>query len=956
MSDIMSALSCLQGSEWLIAFIVSGILVFVGIQLVPRASALFKKSAACPDHTEEMKLEAWHSKDIQYMFELSETTHDGLSEEEASRRLGIHGLNRLPETKAQGMFVRFLCQFHNVLIYVLIIAGVVTFMLDHWLDAGVIMAVVFMNAVIGFVQEGKAENALRAIRHMLSPSAMVMRNARQLRIPAEQLVPGDVVLLQSGDKVPADLRLFRVKGLRVQEAALTGESIAIEKNTNSVDQHADIGDRYGMAYSGTLVSHGQGSGVVVATGAQTELGHISTLVADVESVTTPLLRQISQFARWLTAAILLIALLNFVFGVLVRDYAAAEMFMASVSLAVAAIPEGLPAIMTITLAMGVQRMARRHAIIRKLPAVETLGAVSVICSDKTGTLTRNEMTVRSIVDSVKLFKITGTGYDPHGVVMIGSTNVQADENPCLMEVLRGALLCNDASVERKNQHESEYIVHGDPMEGALLIAGLKVGFDIEEEAKKFPRTDLIPFESEHQFMATLHHNHMGDGFIFLKGAPERVLEMCAYQRGENAEQALEKKYWLQRIKELAEQGQRVLAIAVKPAHREQMELRFADVESGLTLLGMCGLIDPPRTEAIDSIRTCEAAGIRVKMITGDHAMTAGAIARQLNLVNVERVLTGRELDQMTEEELMEQVLKVDVYARVSPEHKLRLVRLLQQQGLIVAMTGDGVNDAPALKRADVGTAMGKNGTEAAREAAEMVLADDDFSSIAHAVKEGRIVYDNLKKAILFILPTNGGEALIILAAILSGFHQLPLTPVQILWVNMITAVTLALALAFEPAEKNVMSRPPVKASEPLLNAHLIWRIAFVSVILMSGTFGLFLWDIEQGATIEHARTVAVNTLVMFEIFYLFNSRYIHATVFSWAGFTENRYVLIAIGILILFQLAFTYLMPMQLLFGTEAIGFNMWVLIALVSSSVLFLVELEKFFMRRCEFRKRCGV
>jgi magnesium-transporting ATPase (P-type) len=448
-------------------------------------------------------------------------------------------------------------------------------------------------------------------------------------------------------------------------------------------------------------------------------------------------------------------------------------------------------------------------------------------------------------------------------------------------------------------------------------------------------------------MATLHHGHMGEGFIYLKGAPERVLEMCSYQRIDDNNHPLNRDHWLDRTEQMAQQGQRVLAIAVKQVANEQNELSFDDVNDGLTLLGLFGLIDPPRDEAIDAVHNCAQAGIRVKMITGDHSATARAIAQQLQLINSDSVLTGQKLELMSEDELRQCIEEVDVYARVNPEHKLLLVKLLQEQGLIVAMTGDGVNDAPALKRADVGTAMGHNGTEAAKEAAEMVLADDNFASISHAVEEGRTVYDNLKKAILFILPTNGGEALIILAAILFGFHQLPLTPVQILWVNMVTAVTLALSLAFEPPEKKVMQRPPRYSHEPMLTPHLIWRIAFVSIILMGGTFGLFLWERAQGYSIEHARTVAVNTLVMFEIFYLFNSRYITASIFNWSGLTGNRYVLIAIGILFIFQLAFTYLGPMQSLFGTTAIDIDIWIHIMLVSSSVLFLVEIEKWFVRQ---------
>jgi magnesium-transporting ATPase (P-type) len=888
----------------------------------------------------------WHAQSAETAFESLKSSPSGISKEEAEQRLAHYGENRLPEPKSRTLLMRFLYQFHNLLIYVLISAGVVTAVLGHWIDASVIAGVVLINAVIGFVQEGKAEDALKAIQQMLSPNAMVIRGGKQISIKAEYLVPGDIVFLQSGDKVPADLRLFRVKGLQIQESALTGESIAVEKSVTSVEKASVIGDRRCIAYSSTLVTHGQGSGVVVKTGADTEIGRISTLVSEVESVTTPLLAQMAQFGRWLTIAILAIAAITFIFGFYVRSYAATDMFLAAVSLAVAAIPEGLPAIMTITLAIGVQRMAKRNAIIRKLPAVETLGAVSVICSDKTGTLTRNEMTVRSIATTKNLFEISGTGYNPHGTISLLGKDVLLEERPLLHQLSRAAMLCNDASLE---QRENEWFVHGDPMEGALLVAGLKAGLEIETEVKKYPRKDLIPFESEHRFMATLHHSHTGEAFVFVKGAPEQILKMCSRQRSLNADMLLDKAYWLGRIEELAAQGQRVLAMAVKPVNLEKKELTFSDVEDDLVMLGLFGMIDPPREEAIEAVQACNKAGIRVKMITGDHGATALAISRQLKLLNTDTVLTGEEIGAMSEDELKARVHDVDVYARVNPDHKLLLVRLLQEQGMIVAMTGDGVNDAPALKRADVGTAMGRNGTEVAKEAAEMVLADDNFASIMHAVEEGRTVYDNLKKSIIFILPTNGGEALIVLGAIVLGFEKLPLTPVQILWVNMITAVTLALSLAFEPPEKNVMNRPPRRSNEPMLSTYLVWRVVFVSFILMGGTMGLFLWEVQAGASIEHSRTVAVNTLVVFEIFYLFNSRYIKDSVFNWEGFTGNRYVLIAIVLLLLFQLGFTYITPMQTLFGTTAIGFTMWLGIIAVSSSVLFLVELEKYIVRKRE-------
>lgn len=887
----------------------------------------------------------WYMVDFKQVISRLDSAESGLSSEQAHERYLRYGANRLPEPEPVPPWLRFLYQFHNLLIYVLIVAGAVTAILQHWLDASVIFGVVVINALIGYIQEGKAENALNAIRQMLSPHAMTLRDGAQLTLDAENLVVGDVVLLQSGDRVPADLRLIWVKGIQIQESALTGESIAVEKNIESLKSDAPLGDRINMAYSGTLVTHGQGRGVVVATGVDTEIGRIGSLVAEVKATTTPLLRQMDQFGRWLTLAILIVAFVTFFFGIFLQDYHAADMFLASVSLAVAAIPEGLPAIMTITLAIGVQRMAQRNAIIRKLPAVETLGSVMVICSDKTGTLTRNEMAVRGIATCQDSFKVSGAGYDPHGSIALNGEEIQVEGQPLLGEVIRAGVLCNDASLQQIS--DLEWRVHGDPMEGALLVAGMKAGIDHSVANKQHPRTDLIPFESEHRFMATLHHSHSGGAFIIIKGAPEELIKICKLQRTLNGDEAIDQELWLKRINEMAGRGQRVLAIGIKPMPIDKSELNYRDVQNGMILLGMFGLIDPPRSESIDAVKQCLQAGIRVKMITGDHSATALAIARQLKLTNCNEALVGQELEQMDDQQLGDRVMKIDVFARVSPEHKLRLVSLLQEQQQVVAMTGDGINDSPALKRADVGTAMGQNGTEAAKEASEMVLADDNFASIISAVEEGRTVYDNLQKAILFILPTNGGEALIILAAIVLGFSELPLTPVQILWVNMITAVTLALALAMEPSEPGLMHRKPRKVGEPLLTPFLIWRIVFVATILTGGTFGLFLWAGEQGMTISESRTIAVNTLVMFEIFYLFNSRYIIAPVLNWHGLVGNRYVLFAIALLVVFQMGFTYLPQLQYLFGTAPIEPGVWLLIILVASSVLILVEIEKFFYRK---------
>lgn len=885
----------------------------------------------------------WHSFDTDSSFRQLSSSIAGLSQSDAQKRLQESGANRLRPAQRKSALGRLLLQFHNVLIYVLLGAATITALLGHWVDSGVIFGVVILNAIIGFIQEGKAEKALDAIRNMLSQQATVKRDGKFVIIPAEQLVPGDIVLIQSGDKVPADLRLFKVRELRIEEAMLTGESVPVEKSIQPVSENSSIGDRKCLAYSGTLVTYGQAQGMVVATGDDTEIGRISGMLRQVETLTTPLLRQMATFAKWLTAAIGIIAATTFAYGYLLQSYSASDMFLAAVGLAVAGIPEGLPAIMTITLAIGVQRMARKNAIIRRLPAVETLGSVTIICSDKTGTLTRNEMTVQTVTTGAGVCEVSGAGYDPHGTFTLDNKEINVDEFPLLQEMARAALLCNDASLTEEN---GQWQIQGDPTEGALVTLALKAGLEHDYCLSQYPRTDAIPFESQHRFMATLHHDHSKHGFIYLKGAPERVLEMCHQQRMRGEDVPLDKVYWETCMHNMASHGQRLLAIAFKPALAEQQSLAFKDVDDGLTLLGVVGIIDPPREEATQAVRLCQSAGIRVKMITGDHAITARAIATQMGIGDGVTVVQGSDLENFDEIQLKEAVQKSDIFARVSPEQKLQLVTTLQAMGEVVSMTGDGVNDAPALKRADVGVAMGHKGTEVAKEAAEMVLTDDNFASIAHAVEEGRTVYDNLKKSILFVLPTNGGEALIIIAAIVMG-TQLPITPVQILWINMITAVTLALTLAFEPPEKNVMQRPPRNPKEPILSRFLVWRVVFVSVILVAGTFGLFLWERQHGASIELARTVAVNTLVMFEIFYLFSARYLLAPSLTFKGLFGNRYALYAIGLLLMFQLAFTYLSPMQTLFATTAMDLSAWLRVIIVASSVLFLVEIEKLLLRK---------
>jgi magnesium-transporting ATPase (P-type) len=885
---------------------------------------------------------SWHQLPADEVLAAQHTDSAGLTTEQAARRLAEFGPNRLTPPAKRGPLLRFLLQFHNVLIYVLLAAAAVTALLAHWVDTAVIIGVVVINAVIGFIQEGKAEHAMEAIRGMLSPEAAVLRGGERIVVAAETLVPGDIVLLATGDKVPADLRLLYEKNLRIEEAALTGESTAVEKDVAPVAAQAVLGDRYCMAYSGTLVVYGQASGVVVATADRTEIGRISAMLEEVKSLTTPLLRQMETFGRWLTVAITALAALTFLFGWLVHSFHLGDMFLAAVSMAVAAIPEGLPAVLTITLALGVQRMAGRNAIVRRLPAVEALGSVTTICTDKTGTLTRNEMTVQRVITATQTFEVSGSGYAPNGGFSLDGKPVDLATLPHVFDLLRAGLLCNDAQLI---ESEGQWHIAGDPTEGALIPLALKAGLNARLELDALPRTDHIPFESEHRFMATLHHDQNGHAFIFVKGAVEQVLAMCRLQRATGEDVPIELPHWHAQMAATGALGQRVLALAMKSVDDGQHELSLADMERGFTLLGLVGITDPPRDEAIAAVHSCRAAGIRVKMITGDHADTARAIAARLGIAS-ERVLTGQDLDALDDAVLRRTVGEVDVFARASPEHKLRLVEALQANGEIVAMTGDGVNDAPALKRADIGVAMGLKGTEVAKEAAEMVLADDNFATIAHAVEEGRTIYDNLKKAIVFIMPTNGGEAAIVLVAILFGM-ALPLTPVQILWVNMVTAVTLALALSFEQAEPDVMRRKPREATEPILSGFMVWRIGFVSALLALGTVALFLWELDRGESLATARTMAVNALVMGEMAYLFNCRYLLGPVRNWRDFTGNPYVLFSIAVLLVMQLTFTYLSFMQRLFGVVALGFHEWVQIAAFGLLLFMAVELEKWLIIR---------
>lgn len=896
----------------------------------------------------------WHALSAgETLQRLQSDARHGLAHAEVARRLARFGPNRLPAPPRRPAWLRLLQQFHNVLIYVMLAAATVTAALAHWIDTGVLLGAVIVNAIIGFLQEGKAESALDAIRHMLSHQATVLRGGERQLVAADQLVPGDIVILASGDKVPADLRILTARSLRADEAVLTGESVPCDKDEAAVAADAALGDRRSMLYSGTLVAAGTALGTVVATGTNSELGRISTLLAQVQASTTPLLRQIAQFSRWLALAIGLFVLATFAIGVLWRAQAPADMFMMAVALAASAIPEGLPAIMTITLAMGVRRMAQHNAIIRHLPAVETLGAVTVICSDKTGTLTCNEMTVQRVVTADHVIEVTGSGYAPQGGFLIGGVPITAQEHPALQSVAQVALLCNDATLHDGPQGWS---LTGDPTEGALVTLALKAGLDATALHARQPRIDAIPFESEHRFMATLHHDHAGHAVILVKGAPERVLDMCNAQRqwpadGAGTDAPLQHDYWRRAANDCAARALRVLAIAIKRVPAQQHALQFADMEGGFTLLGLLGSMDPPRPEAVAAVAECQAAGVRVKMITGDHGETARAIGAQLGIGLGRPALTGAEIELLDDAALRDVVASVDVFARASPEHKLRLVQALQSRGEVVAMTGDGVNDAPALKRADVGVAMGRNGTEAAKDAAAMVLTDDNFATLGHAVREGRGIYDNVRKFILFMLPTNGGEALIVFAAMAFGL-LLPLTAAQVLWINLVTSSTLGVALAFEPAEDDVMRRPPRPPQEKLLSGLFAWRVLMVAVCMAAASLGLFLWELSNGAAIETARTMAVSAVVVMEMFYLLNSRHIERSVLSREGLLGNPKVPLTIALCALLQLGFVHLPWMQAVFGSTDLSVQEWSRVLLAGLAVFTLAELEKAALRRWRARR----
>ncbi|WP_141266767.1 cation-transporting P-type ATPase [Thermodesulfovibrio sp. Kuro-1] len=886
----------------------------------------------------------WYQISSKEIYQKLNTSEKGLTNEEAQKRLKQYGANRLTEEEKINRLKIFLHQFASPLIYILIIAGVVTILLKEYIDASVIFAAVIINAIIGYFQEYKAEQSVRALKRMLVPKAKVLRDGVERDITSEELVPGDIVLLYSGIRVPADIRLIHTVELKIDESILTGESLPVEKHHHVIkEENLTYGDQKNMAFMGTIVVSGRAKGVVVETGMNTVFGKIAKHIKEAETVKAPLQDKITKFANAIGILVLSASLLLFIAGLIIGE-SIKYMFMTAVAAAVAAIPEGLPVVVTVALAVGVSRMAKHNAIVRKLHAVETLGSTTVIGSDKTGTLTKNEMTVKVIYDGKDVYEVEGSGYEPKGNILHNGLPVNPKERHHLIDVLRIGLLCNESSVYVEN---GEYKIQGDPTEAALIVSAMKAGMSPEEEKERYRQIAIIPFESERGYMATLHR-HKGKKYLFVKGAPEKVLEMCIKDSFGNE---IDREKILHMANEFAKRGLRILAFAYREIKEEIEEITCKEIEkcdtvSGLIFAGLQGMIDPPRPEAIEAIKGCKSAGIRVVMITGDHAVTAKAIGEMLGISDGKsKVLTGKELERMSDEELFHKVKEVSIYARVSPEHKLRIVNQLKRHGEIVAVTGDGVNDAPALKAAHIGIAMGKSGTDVAKEASDMVLTDDNFASIFHAVREGRIVFDNIRKVTFFLIPTGVASILSIILAMLFSV-PIPYVPAQILWINLVTNALQDIALAFEPGEKGVLTRPPRDPKEGIMSRLLIERTIIVGALISAGIVFNFINALESDASLERARTVAVTTMVFFQFFQAWNSRSEYESIFK-ISLLSNPFLFLSLIAATIAQLAFIYVPTLQWIFRTEPISIKDWHNVLLVALSVIIVVEIDKWLRRR---------
>ncbi|RZN15240.1 MAG: HAD family hydrolase [Methanosarcinales archaeon] len=867
----------------------------------------------------------WHSVSADDVFSLVDSSENGLDKHEVEARIERFGFNEVSFKKPASAFYQFFKQFLSPLIYVLLAAAAAMFFLSEWADMAVILGVVLANAVIGFVQERKAQHALESLARMLASEAAVLRDGKRVVVSSKKVVVGDVVLLEGGCRVPADIRLFYVKNLQVDESALTGESLSIRKTSDIVvGEDIPLADRLNTVFAGTFVTHGQGRGVVVSIADNTEIGRISGFIEQSSDFSTPLVRKLNVFGKQLSLAIMFIAFFTFMWG-LWFNYDIEFIFLAAVSLAVAAIPESLPAIVTINLAIGVKKMAERNAIIRNLPSVETLGSTTVICTDKTGTLTKNQMTV-TVIDTIsRRYTLTGAGYEPVGEFLYNGQGVDPLSDDNLIRTLEAGAWCNDAALSENGSG-----IEGDPTEGALLVAALKAGV-----ASDLQRLDVIPFEPENQYMATLHKLDEQNNIIYVKGSPEKVLSFCTTQEGKTS---LDLKEAENAARSMASEALRVLAVGYKKVDASKTQITPEDINK-LVFLGLYGMMDPPRDEVVHAIGMCTNAGIRVIMVTGDHRETALAIAKKVG-IKTGGVSTGAEIDDMESEDLACCLDETSVFARTSPEHKFKIVQNLQQKGEIVAVTGDGINDAPALKTADIGIAMGMSGTEVSRESSDMVLVDDNFASIVAAVEEGRNVYSKIQKIILWTLPTNGGEGLIIMTALLFGF-TFPLLPLHIIWINTVTAIGLGTTLIAEPKEEGLLRRPPRPATEPLLTSLIKKLILIVAILMVTGSFTLFFFNLNNNEDITVARTIVLNTIVMFEVFYLLNcksiNKHVHKQIFS------NKFMLIGITIVMLLQMGITYLPAMNSIFHTAPLTSAHWVMIVAISSTVFFLMEFLKY-------------
>ncbi|MCS6808039.1 MAG: cation-transporting P-type ATPase [Bacteroidota bacterium] len=887
----------------------------------------------------------------------------GLNHHEVEKRRAQYGYNILTPPKRQPAWFRFLVQFHQPLVYILLASAAITVALGEWIDASVIFAVVLVNSLIGFLQENKAIQAIDALLHSMKTTATVRRHGEKVLIDAIDLVPGDIVLLASGDKVPADIRIIHARDVQADESALTGESVPVAKSPHVLPNDTPLADRTNMLYASSSVTYGSCTGLVVATGNATEVGAISHMLTTTTKIETPLTRKLKSFSSALLYVIVSVATLTFALGIW-QGRPALDMFLAAVSLMVGMIPEGLPATITIMLAIGVHAMAQRNAIIRKLPAVETLGSVTVVCSDKTGTLTENQMTVQQVNAAGIVFTVSGLGYTPQGHITRASSSASSldssflAQHQALEEVLRIGVLCNDSILTEDTQ--GRWSIKGDPTEGALLVVAHKASMTRLHMEEQFPRLDTIPFESAYQYMATLHRAPSGECVIYVKGSLEALSERCSTMLreidGVVQEIPFDRDTVATDTEQLASQGLRTLAFARKRVAGDILEISHRDVLSGLTFVGIQGMIDPPREEVKGAIQQCHEAGISVKMITGDHATTASVIARQIGLRGATRqdnsllAITGAEIARMSEEELFEQARHVAVFARVSPEQKLRIVEALQHHNHIVAMTGDGVNDAPALRKADVGIAMGISGTDVAKDAADIVLADDNFVSIEAAIEEGRTVFGNLMKFIVWTIPTNLGEGMIVFLSIML-MSSLPMLPIHVLWINMSTALCLGLMLAFEPKEPDVMKRPPRRPDKPLLTLPLVMRTLFVGTMMFAAGYGIFHWHLQHGSSEALARTATMTVFILIETLYLFNCRSLVYPL-QHVGYWSNRWIFVGVGMMLLLQTIIIHVPLMNRLFHTQPLSLQDWLIALAISCVVYGAVAVEKRLRLRAMHRR----